>query len=176
MVEIIDDFCPKEYFENLQEIIMEPASRFPWFYHNRINGELYDDSKDVFQFVHLLYPCAVGTTQDKYMKCLQPVINSMGAHAILRVKANCIPRTEEIVEHGYHTDFVENNEGITTAILYINTNNGYTIFKEGTMVASKANRLVIFPCNYLHAGTSCTDQNIRVLINFNFVKLPTPFT
>jgi len=55
--------------------------------------------------------------------------------------------------------------------LYVNTNNGYTKFEDGTKVESVANRLVTFPANMKHKGTSCTDEKIRVVINFNYFTL-----
>ena len=58
----------------------------------------------------------------------------------------------------------------TTAIFYINTNNGYTEFEDGTRVESVANRIVNFPANLKHRGTRCTDQKIRIVINFNYFK------
>ena len=55
----------------------------------------------------------------------------------------------------------------STSIFYMNTNNGYTKFEDGTKVESVANRMVTFPANMKHAETSCTDEKIRVVINFN---------
>ena len=58
----------------------------------------------------------------------------------------------------------------TTAIFYLNSNNGYTEFEDGTKVESVANRFVSFPSTLKHRGTSCTDENVRVVINFNYFK------
>ena len=52
----------------------------------------------------------------------------------------------------------------------MNTNNGYTKFEDGTKIESVANRMVSFPTNTQHKGTSCTDQKTRVVINFNYFK------
>jgi hypothetical protein len=57
----------------------------------------------------------------------------------------------------------------TTLILYMNTNNGYTEFEDGMKVESVANRIVSFPEETKHRGTSCTDEKIRMVINFNFL-------
>ena len=57
----------------------------------------------------------------------------------------------------------------TTSIFYVNTNNGYTVFEDGTKVESVANRMLTFPSNLKHCGTSCTDKNIRSVINFNYL-------
>ena len=58
----------------------------------------------------------------------------------------------------------------TTSIFYVNTNDGYTLFEDGTKVESVANRMLSFPANMRHTGTTCTDQQIRIVINFNYFK------
>ena len=58
----------------------------------------------------------------------------------------------------------------TTSIFYINTNDGYTKFEDGTKIESIANRMITFPANINHTGTSCTDEQTRVVINFNYFK------
>jgi len=57
-----------------------------------------------------------------------------------------------------------------TSIFYVNTNNGCTVFEDGTEVKSVGNRLVTFPGNTLHTGRNCTDEKCRVLINFNYIR------
>ena len=52
----------------------------------------------------------------------------------------------------------------------MNTNNGYTIFEDGAKVESVANRMITFPANVKHKGTSCSDEKTRVNINFNYFK------
>ena len=71
-----------------------------------------------------------------------------------------------------HVD-LEESDGSTTPhevmILYINTNDGYTVFEDGTKVESVANRALFFNGKFKHAGTTCTDQPIRVVLNFNYL-------
>ena len=55
-------------------------------------------------------------------------------------------------------------------IANINTNNGYTEFENGEKVKSVANRLVMFPSNFEHRGVTQTDEQTRIMINFNFLK------
>ena len=57
---------------------------------------------------------------------------------------------------------------ITTAILYVNSNNGYTLFEDGTKVESVENRIVLFDSNLRHTGTTCTEEKVRIVVNFNF--------
>ena len=67
---------------------------------------------------------------------------------------------------GFHIDF--HYEHSRTAIFYVNTNNGYTEFEDGTKVESVANRFVSFAGDLLHRGVSQTDTKERVVINFNY--------
>ena len=64
----------------------------------------------------------------------------------------------------------EGVEGWYTSIFYLNTNNGYTYFEDGSKVKSIANRFVIFPCYMSHGGASCTDNDNRVVLNINYIK------
>ena len=65
---------------------------------------------------------------------------------------------------GWHHDL----DNMTTAVLYMNTCNGWTQFKKGGKVKSVANRMVIFDNNLLHAGVTCTDEKRRIVVNFNY--------
>ena len=56
-----------------------------------------------------------------------------------------------------------------TAILYMNTNDGYTEFESGEIVESVANRVVIFSGTKMHRGTTCTDAKRRVVMNINYI-------
>ena len=41
-------------------------------------------------------------------------------------------------------------------------------FKNGDKVESVANRVVIFDSKLQHQAVSCTDEKVRVVINFNY--------
>ena len=91
-------------------------------------------------------------------------------YSLIKIKSNLVTRTPTIVEHGYHIDLPDLKEyhNTKTAILYMNTNNGYTKFEDGSIVESVENRLVVFDSRIKHSGTTCTDEKTRVVINFNF--------
>ena len=57
---------------------------------------------------------------------------------------------------------------ITLVILYMNTNNGFTKFEDGTVIESVANRFVTFPNHTEHTGTTTSDSDYRLVINFNY--------
>ena len=61
------------------------------------------------------------------------------------------------------------NLGQKTAIFYLNSNNGYTLFKDDTRVFSQENRLCLFNGHIEHAGASCTNAKRRVVLNINYI-------
>ena len=76
---------------------------------------------------------------------------------IYRIKANLRSKTIFHRKSLYHTDGPELGPH-KTAILYMNTCNGYTKFKKGGKVKSVENRVVIFDSDLEHAGVTCTDE------------------
>ncbi len=60
----------------------------------------------------------------------------------------------------------------TTAILHLTDSNGGTLFEDGTLVDCKANRLIFFDGNTLHASMHQTNIKSRYTANFNFILTP----
>ena len=67
-----------------------------------------------------------------------------------------------------HRD-IDDDDSYSTAIFYLNTNNGGTRF-ENDFVQSVANRLVLFDGPLLHETVVQTDSNVRMLYNINYRK------
>ena len=110
-----------------------------------------------------------------FLEILTPIINKIESISLGKIKANLLTRTPNIIENTFHIDESgwpeEKLKRLTTSIFYVNTNNGYTKFEDGTKVESIANRMVTFPTNMKHKGTSCTDKQTRIIINFNYYTL-----
>ena len=85
--------------------------------------------------------------------------------SVCRIKANLNPLTDKPIKHGMHIDTPFD---CTTAIFYVNSNNGYTLFEDGTKVDCVKNRIVTFPSSLYHSGVSTTDTGMKVVINFNY--------
>ena len=127
-----------------------------------------EQEKFRFQFTHTFYRQNIGPSSQQYGK-LSHILNKIKPKEIYRIKANLLIKTLEIEVNTFHNDIAD--LGIlpwTTSILYMNTNNGYTEFQNGAIVESKENRMVVFPTEMKHRGTSCTDKKVRVVINFNY--------
>ena len=168
MVEIKDNFLDEYEFDKLEKVMMYPY--LPWYYQDRIVSE--DEDGYQFMFCHLFYQTPQGASSDYMLPHLESTIDIVSPLSLYRIKANLLTRTKTIVKNTMHQDMHGMSDRVkkqwTTGLFYMNTNNGYTEFKDGTIVESVANRFCSFPADTFHRGTSCTDQNIRVVINFNY--------
>jgi hypothetical protein len=166
---IIDNVLSEEQHKLIENTLIKD-SLFPWFLSDdkSSDGELMEiDDLNNYQFTHTFYDNK--TINSTYCNNLTFLFDSvLQPLSIIRIKANLTFRTEEIVRYGWHLDFDSNKH--KTAIYYVNTNNGKTIFKNGLEVDSVANRLVIFNGDMLHTGTSCTDKKFRCVINLNYIE------
>ena len=158
-VKVVDNFLPEYQFKQIQDMLIEKDPIFPWYYNDDICYE--NDGK--FQFTHTFYNHNDGT-KSYYYSLLDACQEKLGAKRISRIKANLTTRTVFHRKTGWHFDIND----MTTSILYLNTNNGWTAIKGYGKVENVANRMVIFDSNLQHTGVTCTDQNRRVMINFNY--------
>jgi hypothetical protein len=178
MLTIIDNFLPYDVHENIKNLMIGPDPAFPWYLNNSVvgvNTEMIEGSPIYdCQFVHTLYRDKV-TTSSFFDFINIPFSDLLKPLSWIRIKANLNPVTEMCVKHGWHIDidsiYGEKYDGSRhkTAVYYVNTNNGKTLLKNGEEVDSVANRMVIFNGNQFHTGTTCTDQKVRCVINFNYV-------
>ena len=182
-IKIEDNFLGWDKFTKLQSLMMsnpdttknEQMFLFPWTYNDNID---FADDKDKFQFVHIFYHEHAPISP--VIEVINPIMEKLNVVAMIRIKANLLTRTPKIVVNNYHHDIADYDDQdgkpiwpeklkqVTTSIYYVNTNNGYTEFEDGTKVENVANRFVTFPCNLKHRGTSCTDKKIKIIINFNY--------
>ena len=148
-----------------------PGQSLPWFYNDKID---YFTDENKFQFIHPFYGYCIPNSPS--IEILNSILEKINPLAIYRIKANLLTRTPNIEKNEFHMDigglddFPEKLKHWTTSIFYINTNNGYTEFEDGTKVESVVNRMVTFPSNIKHRGTSCTDEKTRIVINFNYFR------
>lgn len=164
-IKIIDDFLSKDDFSAIQNYLM--GDQIEWIYNPFVDYP--DPSKDDFQFTHSFYRMNVGRVDNNF-DILLPFLNKLGVNNIISIKANLLPKHSINRKHEYHIDVPTIiSHKPKTAILYINTNDGYTIFEDGTKVSSIENRVVSFDANMMHTGTTCTDEKVRILINVNYL-------
>ena len=160
---LTDDFLDEVVFDEISGVIL--GTTFPWNYNDNI---VSPDDGGYFQFVHSFYD--ENLPRSKMFNLLEPILNKLQPKALVRIKANTTTRTSQNIIHKQHTDLPYNFDNAYTSVFYLNTNNGGTLFGEGGFVNSLKNRLITFPAHEKHSGQTCTDQNRRVVINFNYFK------
>ena len=162
--EVIDNFLELQDYKTLVDELTHPE--FPWYFALKGDPAQFEGNPhDNFQFVHPMYYDY--KTVGDYAHLVGKIIRKLDPYALTRIKVNMCPRSQELIQYDWHTD-EENHQG-NTAIYYLNTCDGKTIFKEGPEVESVGNRICIFPGDHVHTGTNTTNNPVRVVININYV-------
>ena len=151
-----ENFMDYFLFLKLKETLN--SNYFPWY-----KSRILNESEDI-QMVHTFYE--FDKVLSNYFNLLDPYLEFLNIKKLIRIKCNLVLKTPKIEEHGFHIDY-EVKEKFRTAILYMNTNDGYTIFKKNNKkIKSVENKLIDFDGHLQHMGTSCTDAPYRMVINF----------
>ena len=166
MIQVYDDFLDQQAFQFINYHMM--GQEFPWRHGTVMNPEVDDmlcDEIDNIQFCNWIYRDFEPKGQE--FSIVQPIISDprLQMCSIHRIKANLTLRTPEIIKHGFHRD---GTGAFMVAIYYVNSNDGYTQFQDGTKVESIENRLVVFDSSISHTGSTCTNAKVRCVINFNY--------
>ncbi len=167
MIKIKNNFLNQKTFNEIKKVMLSP--HFPWYYNDTKIDEQNKKDLNNYQLTHTFF--VNNSVNSGAYNLIEPVLQKLKVKELIRIKANLVPRTSKIHRFQKHIDQEFNCKG---AILYINSNNGCTIFEEGRRdgsskhVTSKENRIVFFNANKKHQGTTCTNEKIRVLINFNY--------
>ena len=163
-MEIIDNYLAPDLFKIVQETIML-SQNTPWFLNTDVSGHGVEKHP---YFTHLMHHDHRANS-NHFDQCIVPILFMFGAKALLRVKVNLYPRTETLYHYHDHYDYDFEHKA---AILYLNTNDGYTEFETGDKVKSIANRFVKFPSDILHRGVSQLDTKVRCVLNCNYFEFP----
>tara|TARA_E500000318_G_scaffold83399_1_gene79033 strand:+ start:2517 stop:3005 length:489 start_codon:yes stop_codon:yes gene_type:complete len=153
----------KDIFKVYQNLFM--SDNFPWFYGKYQTEE----GKDSGYMYHALY--RNNFVNSNYYKDMFPLFDVLRPKAIINVRANLSLNYKSKNYSEWHTDhYFIKNPSHKTAIFYLNTNNGYTEFKDGEKVISEENKLIIFDCNKEHRAVSQTDKDFRIVLNINYYE------
>jgi hypothetical protein len=162
MVKIEDNYLDKDYFKSLEQVFF--GNHFQWYYQDTVAFKAEDKNIDNFYFVHQFYKYP-RILSDRF-DLLEPLLNKLRAKALVNIKINMYPKTEQIFKHNLHKD---QNYDVKSALLYLNTCDGYTYFKEeDKKVASVANRIAHFNSGKEHHSTTTSDQRVRITLNINY--------
>jgi len=167
-ISIQDNFLTMTEFTTLRDIVT--ADTFPWFFTKTTVRDDKEDSTGLFSRT-VYYE---NIPRGELFYSMFPILDRMGVEIIFRIKLNLQPRLPEPYFSTFHTDTdhweASRAAQWTTSIFYMNTCNGYTELENGQKIESVENRLVSFPSNIEHRGVTQTDEQTRILINFNYLK------
>lgn len=174
-IQIIDNFLPTEIFDQFtHHAITSP--HFVGVGHTAYTNEVYNDNFAELQMQAILFRRYTNSSEisDCYLR-LESQIKKI--HELLKIKrlwlmrVNCTFGQKEGYQGAWHTDmnWTERLEKKGyTSIIYLNSNNGGTQFKNGPFIESKANRCVIAPMTAVHAGVWATNIKCRYVLNINY--------
>ena len=173
-IKIFDNFLTQRENNKIFDEMM--SMQFSWGYSP---AKVYD-SKNHFRFtdlrnqqlVHMFY--SRDGKMSSHIKMVNPIMKKLEALAVHRIKANLeLYNGDTAFKSDFHVDWKnpytkKGCKNMTVGIYYVNVNNGYTEFEDGTKVESVENRFVSFAGDLIHRGVSQTDTKERVVINFNY--------
>ena len=159
--EVIDDFIPEHTNDYIFKVLS--GKSFPWFISDKIIHGF--DAHWNSQYYHMLYENRKHYKSDFY-SLVDTIIGKLDPAVILRVKVNSTAYQQNVIEFPFHTDTDFKSK---TCVYYVNDNNGYTYFEDGSKVYSKARRLLRFDSNLKHSGTTHSDTRYRFVININYI-------
>jgi len=168
-VKVIDNFLNDEEYKNVVNILAE--KQFPWYVSDMSD---YPGDNNT-QLYHILYNNNIPYSD--FFQNFQPLYDKLEIFSLFKVRAIATLQKNSFNNNPnmYHTD-VE-NVGIldkcTTAIYYINSNDGGTQFeKDGNIVKSVSNRMVVFNSTMKHRTVKHTKGDcFRYVLNFNYVGI-----
>lgn len=169
-IEIIDNFLDDNIFNQIKNSVM--GENFPWGWSDNITHEDSSaDSLNHFQFTNTIIWDGKLLQGESPIKFLSPILDKLDLNEIFRLKFNLQTITQEHYHTGLHSDAhqsLDNYKNLKAAILYFNTNNGYTLFESGEKIESLENRIAIFNASKIHESVTQTDQKRRVVLNINY--------
>ena len=158
-INIHNNFMNPFLFLKLKETLT--GAEFPWF-----KSKIVAQTEDI-QLIHTFYE--FGRVNSQFFELLDPCLRFLKMKKLIRAKVNLVLRADKIIEHGYHVD-TDGYKKFRSALLYVNSNNGYTGFeKKNKKIKSEENKLIDFDGFLKHTSTTCTDAPYRMVINFVYI-------
>ena len=157
---IYKNFIDKKICKQIKDNML--GANFPWFYRKNQTG------KDSSFLNHVFF--TNNKLNSNLYSLIEPLVKKLNPDKLINIRANlCLKRP---MKSHWHSDF--DNLKLTskskTAIYYVNTNNGYTVFKN-KKVKSEANKMIIFNGNTQHKVKYQTDRDTRIVINFLYESI-----
>ena len=188
-IQVVDNFLPDDVFIGFATMVMQSDIYQPCDYSTFFSesdgsistfGENLTPDKSLAElmFQAVIFGVTVSSATVHHLYLGSPVFfKKLEEHLNVKrwivIRSNCTVGQAKPHTGTYHVDFFDrtlrNHDQTKTSILYLNTNNGGTKFRDsGQFVQSKKNRLVTFPTPTYHAGVWATDAKLRFVLNMTY--------
>lgn len=164
MVEIYTDFLPADHFAVVKELFM--SEKLPWHFNDRVVS-----TEQHFMFTHTFMNDGK-VINPHFFEPIRAMIDLIQHKkrfiGVSRIKANLYTNQGKVIVHPAHFDIPPDSgvaDKFCIGVFHVNECNGATIVGEKKIV-SRRNQLILFD-NVSHYGTTQTDADIRVVVNFN---------
>ena len=161
-MESIKNYLDKDLFNNLKNILF--SQHFPWYFKEHMTNT--NTNKDNYFFFHFFYH-SYASSSPLFAEYIIPILKKLNVISLIEARANLLLKDKTIYQSNFHTD---KKFKCNTAILYINTCNGYTVLDENEKIkiSCDENKMLIFNSQIKHAAVSQTDVDRRIVINLNY--------
>ena len=154
---IYKNFISRKDSNKIYDVFLN--NNFPWYYHK--NSTKNDSNFFSHGFI------VEEQINSGFIFLIEPILKKLKCKKIYNIRANlCLKRP---MKSNWHIDFdkLKLTPKSKTAIYYVNTNNGYTIFKN-KKIRSEANKMIVFNGDTMHKVKYQTDKDARIVINFRY--------
>ena len=158
---IYKNFLDKKQHSKINNILL--GLDFPWFYAPHQTSKR--DSSFMF---HCFFRDK--KINSKFFYLIKPILEKLNINKIINIRSNlCLKRP---MKNNWHSDFdcLKSTPKSRVAIYYVNTNNGYTKFKD-LKIKSEKNKIAIFHGDIKHKAIFQTNTDTRIVINFNYESI-----
>ena len=171
-VEVFDNFISDEDHKKICDKMLTQGFMWEYSKHKVFKGQEHGFRDHML--VHMFHAYNGHTSPD--IELVNPILYNINALSVHRIKANLeLYSGDTQHKSNFHLDWSHpiTKKGcrtMTIGIYYVNTNNGYTEFEDGSRVESVANRFIRFAGDLKHRGVNQTDTKERIVINFNYFR------
>lgn len=169
---MITDYVVGEKWANeIERIFLD--REFPWYYVDDVTHQQTDNN---YGFYHGIFHEGriISNTYNLIMPILYQLCDKQEIKYdnVLRVRAGLITKSGYVGHHAPHVDYVNLNH--KTLLYYVNDSDGDTYFFDDDKnvvekITPKKGKCILFDGNILHASSSPSKNNRRIVINFNFI-------
>lgn len=157
------NFLDEKYFKEIKSKITSPY--FPWYFQPNMTKGNYEWERPYFS--HKIYDEFLPNSN--CFDIFKPLLNKLEVKSLIRLTVNLNINFDEQYYSSWHTD---QQFPCKVAILYINTNNGFTEIKndkEILKIDCEENKIIMFDNHCKHRSVSQTDDKRRIVINLNYI-------